>query len=117
MHYLYERTQDIRHTLLQTGEIPVIDDIAVGWDYLGPVLDRDIKENDIVLMISIDGAQLYEHKESDCWMYVWIIINLSPQKCYQKAFVQPGGFIPGPNKPKNLDTFLFPGFLHYRRRD
>ena len=91
--------------LSQTGEIPVIDDIAMGLDYLGPVL-----------MVSIDRAQLYEHKESNCWMYVWIIINLSPQKRYQKAFVQPGGFIPGPNKPKNLDTFLFPGFLHYRRR-
>ena len=101
-----------RHTLSQTGEIPVIDDVATGLDYLGPVLDGDIKENDIVLMVSIDGAQLYEHQESDCWMYVWIIINLSPQKRYQKDFVQPGGYIPGPNKPNNLDAFLFPAIHH-----
>ncbi|KAF9219967.1 hypothetical protein BS17DRAFT_797893 [Gyrodon lividus] len=72
----------------------------MGWDYLGPVLDSDIKENDIVVM-------LYEHKDSDCWMYLWVIINLAPSKQYQKVHVCPGGFIPGPNKPKNLDSFLY----------
>ena len=30
------------------------------------VIDGDIKENDIVLMVSLDGAQLYEHKDLDC---------------------------------------------------
>ncbi len=31
---------------------------------------------------------------------------------YKKDFVIPGGFIPGPKKPKNLDSFLFPGLYH-----
>ncbi|KIJ06804.1 hypothetical protein PAXINDRAFT_32296, partial [Paxillus involutus ATCC 200175] len=69
-------------------------------------------ENDIVLMVSLDGAQLYEHKDSDCWMYVWIIVNLAPDQRYQKIHVCPGGFIPGPNKPKNLDSFLCVGMHH-----
>ncbi|KAG2349836.1 hypothetical protein BDR05DRAFT_972776 [Suillus weaverae] len=84
----------------------------MGLDYLGTVLDRDIKENDIVLMVSLDGAQLYEKKQLDCWMYIWIIINLSLDKHYCKIHVQPGGFIPGPNKPKNIDSFLFIGMHH-----
>ncbi|KIK75581.1 hypothetical protein PAXRUDRAFT_18867 [Paxillus rubicundulus Ve08.2h10] len=66
MRYLYERTQEIIAHLRETGEIPVIDNITMGWDYLGPALDGDIKENDIVLMVSLNGAQLYEHKDLDC---------------------------------------------------
>ena len=84
----------------------------MGLDYLGPVLDGDIKENDVVLMVSLDGAQLYEHKESDCWMYIWVVLNLSPQKRYKKRAIRPGGFIPGPKKPKNIDSFLFVGMHH-----
>lgn len=31
---------------------------------------------------------------------------------YKKKYVLPGVVIPGPNKPKNIDSFLFPGFHH-----
>ncbi|KIK76909.1 hypothetical protein PAXRUDRAFT_17865 [Paxillus rubicundulus Ve08.2h10] len=89
-----------------------IDNITMGWDYLGMVLDSNIKENDIMVMASLDGAQLYEDKDSNCWIYVWIIVNLSPDKWYRKVHVLPGGFIPGPNKPKNLDSFLVVGIHH-----
>jgi hypothetical protein len=58
MCYLYERTQEILAEFRETGTIPIIDDIAMGYDYLGAVVDGDIKENDIVLMVSLDGAQL-----------------------------------------------------------
>ena len=63
-------------------------------------------------MLSIDGAQLYTCKASDCWIYLWVIMDLSPNERYKKQHVLPGGFIPGPNKPKNLDSFLFPGLHH-----
>ena len=99
--------------MCQTEEIPhIIDDIAMGLDYLGPVLDGHIKENDIALMVSLDGAQLYEHKYSDCWIYIWILVNLSPNKRYKKLCVRPGGFIPGSNKPKNLNSFLYVSIHH-----
>ncbi|KAG2056754.1 hypothetical protein BDR06DRAFT_981180 [Suillus hirtellus] len=76
------------------------------------VLDGHIKENNVVLMVSLDGAQLYASKQSNCWMYIWVIINLAPNKRYQKIHVCPGGFIPGPNKPQNLDSFLTIGMHH-----
>ena len=31
---------------------------------------------------------------------------------YKKKYVIPGGFIPGPNKPKIVESFLFPGLHH-----
>ena len=33
---------------------------------------------DMILMLSIDGAQLYAHKASDCWIYIWIILDHPP---------------------------------------
>lgn len=66
----------------------------------------------MVLFLSIDGAQLYEMKQSDCWIYIWVILDLPPDLRYKKKHVLPGGFIPGPNKPKNVDSFLFPGLHH-----
>ena len=112
MCYLYERTQWILHEFRDTQSISIIDDIAMGWDYLGTILKRDITEHDIVVMVSLDGTQLYSSKESDCWIYIWVILNLSPDQQYKKLHVLPSGFIPGPNKPKNIDSFLFPGFHH-----
>ncbi|KIK25482.1 hypothetical protein PISMIDRAFT_9518 [Pisolithus microcarpus 441] len=108
MDYLRTRTMEVLQGLQETGNIPVIDDIVMGWDYLGAVLDGDIKQQDIILMVSLDGAQLYDSKELDCWMYIWIVVNLPPDKHYRKLHIRPGGFIPGPNKPKHLDSFLFP---------
>ena len=79
------------HTQCATGSatllsppicLPIVNDIAMGWDFLGAVLDSDIKEHNIVLMVSLDGVQLYDSKDSDCWMYIWIIGNLSPDTCY-----------------------------------
>jgi hypothetical protein len=99
MQYLHKQTQHILAQLGATQSIPVIDDIPAGWDYLAEVLSNNIKQDDIMLMVSLNGAQLYESKQSDCWMYVWIIHNLSPDKWYLKVHVCPGGFIPGPNKP------------------
>ncbi|KIK13056.1 hypothetical protein PISMIDRAFT_119622 [Pisolithus microcarpus 441] len=112
MDYLCTCTMEVLQHLQETGDIPIIDDVMMVWDYLGTMLDGDIKQQDIVLMVSIDGTQLYDSKESNCWMYVWIIINLLPDKHYHKLPVQPGGFIPGPNKPKHLDSFLFLGLHH-----
>lgn len=63
-------------------------------------------------MLSINGAQIYENKESHCWIYIWIILNLSPEYWYNKKHIFPGAIIPGPKKPKFTKSFLFPGFYH-----
>lgn len=112
MAHLHKRTQEILDEYERIQQIPVIDDIGAGWDYLGASLAGDIKEHDIVLLASVDGAQLYPDKESDCWLYIWVVLNLPPDKRYRKVHVLPGGFIPGPNKPKNVDSFMAVGLHH-----
>ena len=63
-------------------------------------------------MLSIDGAQIYQSKQSDCWIYICVAHDLAPDKHYKKKYVLPGGFIPGPNKPKNVNSFLFTDLYH-----
>lgn len=87
-------------------------DIFSGSDYLSAVQTGHIKPHDPILMISMDGAQLYCSKSSDCWIYIWVILDHAPEVRYKKQYVLPGGFIPGPNNPKVIDSFLFPGLHH-----
>ncbi|KIK20255.1 hypothetical protein PISMIDRAFT_106150, partial [Pisolithus microcarpus 441] len=87
MDYLCRHTEGVLWQIRETGSIPVINDISMGWDYLGAILDGDIKSHDIVLMVSLDGAQLYDSKESDCWIYIWIIVNLPLDKWYCKLHI------------------------------
>ena len=63
-------------------------------------------------MFSIDRAQLYVMKASACWIYIWVVLNLAPERQYKKKHILIGGFIPGLNNPKNLNSFLLPGLQH-----
>ncbi|KAI0352686.1 hypothetical protein OH77DRAFT_1408449 [Trametes cingulata] len=87
-------------------------DIVSSAELLQRVANGTIKAYDAVLMFSIDGAQLYQNKESDCWMSLWLLGNIRPEKRFKKAYILPGVIIPGPNHPKDLDSFLFPSFYH-----
>jgi hypothetical protein len=40
------------------------------------------------------------------------VLNLAPKRRYKKKHILIRGFIPGPNNPKNLDSFLLPGLQH-----
>ena len=88
----------------------LIHNFYCGSDYLENIQSGKIKDTNIILILSIDGAQLYAHKASDCWIYIWVLMDLSPNEQYKKRFVLPGGFIPG--KPKSVDSFLFLGLHH-----
>jgi hypothetical protein len=90
----------------------VYDDIFCGSDYLEAVENGEINDEDMVVMLSIDGAQLFRSKQSDCWIYIWLILDLAPNERYKIRNILPGGIIPGPGHPKNLDSFLFPGLAH-----
>lgn len=92
------------------GGLPPLTDFLHSNEYLEAVRCGHINDNDMVLMLSMDGAQLYEHKASDCWIYIWILFDLAPDLRYKKKYVLPGGFIPG--KLKIVDSFLFPGLYH-----
>jgi len=113
MRWREERTKDILNELKTTGGVPhAYEDILHGKQYLDACQSGQIKDGDSVLMLSIDGAQLYESKQSDCWIYIWVLFDHAPEERYQKKYVLPGGIIPGPKKPKNLDSFIFPGLHH-----
>ena len=53
--------------------------------------DRDgnaiLNPDDITLTLSIDGAQLYRNKFSDCTIYIWIVMDLPPEIHYRKDHV------------------------------
>lgn len=48
-----------------------LDDYLHGNEYLDAYARGDIQDTDTVLMLSIDGAQLDAHKQSNCWIYLW----------------------------------------------
>jgi hypothetical protein len=95
-----------------SGHIDTYDDFTCGSDYIQAVNDENIKPGDTVLLFSIGRAQLYCNKKSDCWIYIWVIFNLSPDKRYKMKTVVPGGFIPGHNNPKNRNSFMYPSLHH-----
>ncbi|PBK58176.1 hypothetical protein ARMSODRAFT_843831, partial [Armillaria solidipes] len=88
------------------------DDVYCGQDYLEAVRSGDIGEDEVLVVWSQDGAQLYQSKKSDAWIGIWTVMELSPNIRYKKDFVLPGIVIPGPNNPKHLDSFIFPSLHH-----
>lgn len=88
------------------------EDLYHGKEYLDAVARGDITEDDVVIFGSIDGAQLYRNKASDCWIGITIIGDVGPTKRYKKARVMPSFFIGGPNKPKHVDSFMYPSVHH-----
>ncbi|KAI5824775.1 hypothetical protein K523DRAFT_252480 [Schizophyllum commune Tattone D] len=114
MKYRALCTERILNEMRESGHNRISDytDFFDGSDYLKAYKKGQIQDHDTVLMMSVDGAQLYRNKASDCWMQIWVIMDQSPDVRYRKHNVHPGTFIPGPNKPKHLDSFLFPGLYH-----
>ncbi|KZV62094.1 hypothetical protein PENSPDRAFT_549409, partial [Peniophora sp. CONT] len=94
----------------EKGFVDQIGDFVTGTD----ILDAEIGEDDICLMWSGDGFQLWELKKSDCYVYIWVLLDLPPDLRYKKQYVIPGAIIPGPNKPGCLDSFIFPGLYHIK---
>lgn len=88
------------------------DDIWCGSDLLDLAERIDMTEDDVAISSSLDGAQLYQNKKSDCWFGIYINQDLAPSSRFKKKKILPNITIPGPNKPKHTDSFLFPGLHH-----
>ncbi|KAF9494662.1 hypothetical protein BDN71DRAFT_1483024 [Pleurotus eryngii] len=102
MKYQREKTAKVLTELRTTrGQILEYNDYISGCEYLDAVQAGLIKDNDTVLI-----------KTSDCWIFVWIFLDLDGDCRYKKVYVTPGIVIAGPDKPKNLDSFLFLTFYH-----
>ena len=94
------------------GNVDLYDDYLSGSEYLDAFLQGNIDDHDTVLLLSIDGAQLYEKKTSDCWIRIWVIMDFHPELRYKKKLILFGGIFPGPHKPKHFDSLTFPGIHH-----
>ena len=116
MNYHAHKTKEIIDMIEQNGgqiNISTYEDFVHGQDYIEAVQRGDIGENDVICTFSIDSTQLYHDKELECWFFIWVIFNLSPDLHYKKKFVLPAGFVPGPTKPKNMELFLLPSLHHF----
>lgn len=96
-----------------TAEEFVYDDIFTGSEYIGLAERLDLTSDDMVVSFSLDGAQLYQNKKSDTWIGIWIVGEYDPTSRFKKIRILPALIIPGPNKPKNSDSFLFRSFHHF----
>ena len=70
MYYRREKTYEIIIELQKNhGSLSQFTDFLHGSEYLQEVWMGRLQDNDMVLMLSIDGAQLFEYKASDVWIY------------------------------------------------
>ncbi|KAL0571300.1 hypothetical protein V5O48_010665 [Marasmius crinis-equi] len=112
MRYFVEQLEALADQADESGCLPRYYDTCCGEEFRNMYADGRIQVGDVILQMSIDGAQLFRDKASDCWIYMFVVHNLSPDYRYKKRFVIPGGFVPGPNHPKNIESFVFPGLYH-----
>jgi len=114
MRYRDQKTRQIMELIetLESVEDLVYDDIFSGTDYLDLAEHLNLTSDDTTILFSIDGAQLYQSKKSDTWIGIWIIADYSPTNRYKKKCILPAFVVPGPNKPKHMDSLLFRSFHH-----
>lgn len=112
VHYLCEKHSCMLAEVRSKGCLSEYSDVLHGMDLIDAFDHGCIEEDNIVLMFLINGAQLYAMKASACWIYIWVLLNLLLSLHYKKSFVFIGSFIPGPNNPKNIDSFLLPRLQH-----
>ncbi|KAJ6498404.1 hypothetical protein C8R47DRAFT_971695, partial [Mycena vitilis] len=84
MRHRQKRTAEIRSERTADGKIKIdtYDDVYHGKAYLDAVEQGLIRDDDSVLLLSIDGAQLYAMKQSDCWIYIWVFLDLDGNERY-----------------------------------
>lgn len=92
MNYRKQYTDRVTCELRDNGgrRVSPYSDFFDGDDYMTAVHKGEVAADDTVVMLSLDGAQLYRNKASDCWMYIWIVMNLPPDMRYKKCHVIPG---------------------------
>jgi hypothetical protein len=58
--------------------------------------------------MSMDGFAPFRHWKKTCWPLLLFNYNLPPKICFYLQYIICIGVIPGPNKPKNFDSFFWP---------
>lgn len=114
MRYRDKKTQEIFEFLQNEGSLDDMDrdDIFCGRDYLELAANLGLTEDDTVVNFSMDGAQLYQNKKSDTWIAIWVVQDFDPKERFKKKYMLPAIIIPGPDKPKNLDSYTYRSMHH-----
>ena len=113
MHYMERKLADnVERARLNGGILDNYDNTTSGQALLDAWREGSLKHGDVALQFSIDGAQLRADRPSEAWFFIWVIHNLPPNMRYKKAFVIPGAIVPGPSKPWDIDSFMFPSLYH-----
>jgi hypothetical protein len=63
---------------------------------------------DIALGLSTDGFCPFRKHKKTCWPILIYNYNLSPEIRFWMCHIFCVGFVPGPYKPKDFDSFLWP---------
>ena len=113
MHYLERKlTENLALARLSGGTLEIYDDTASGQALIDAWDEGNLKGSDVALQFSIDSAQLCADRPSEAWFFIWVIHNLPPSMRYTKVFVIPAAIVPGPKKPWDIDSFMFPALYH-----
>jgi hypothetical protein len=108
-----DATYELLHNLHnEAGESVAYDDLIGSNEMVDLAELIELTRNDTLVGFSIDGAQLYQNKNSDVWIAIWILENLSPDNRFKKRRIWMSTVIPGPNKPKIVDSYLFRALHH-----
>jgi hypothetical protein len=91
VQYLHKEREHILLEIEEHGILGEYSDVLHGSDMIEAFKNELISGDNIVLMFSIDGAQLYALKAFTCWIYIWVLLNLEPSQCYKKQHVFIGG--------------------------
>ncbi|KAH0604134.1 uncharacterized protein H6S33_007165 [Morchella sextelata] len=66
-------------------------------------------DTDIGFMLSTDGVKVFKFRRNfSIWPILLINLNLPPAIRFKHRNMLLIGFIPGPNNPKDIDSFMFP---------
>jgi hypothetical protein len=63
---------------------------------------------ELALTVSCDGYQIFQQKTDDNWVFLIINNNLAPEVRVKKENLIISFIIPGPNQPKDFNSFLQP---------
>jgi Transposase family tnp2 len=66
------------------------------------------EDTDIALGVATDGFAPFRNRKQTCWPILVYNLNLPPDLCFLLPHLLCVGVVPGPKKPKDFDSFLYP---------
>ncbi|KAK1231867.1 hypothetical protein PQX77_005004 [Marasmius sp. AFHP31] len=116
LRYRAAKMEKVQEALENAGEglesVFTWDDHACGEDFREMVERLRLTEDDQIFTLTMDSFQMFKNKKSDTWIAMLISEDYAPDSRVRKPNLFPAFTVPGPNKIKHADSFLFP-LLHH----